>query len=47
MISYFNRGYGNVVEVLMIEHHNRPSQPIGGIVVYEGKNSPSGAADKY
>lgn len=35
--------YGNVVQVLlMADHHKGYSQPIGGVVAYEGQISPSG-----
>ena len=35
--------YGNVVRVLlMADHHKGYSQPIGGVVAYEGQISPSG-----
>ncbi|MEJ8547529.1 RtcB family protein [Brevibacillus borstelensis] len=35
--------YGNVVQVLlMADHHKGYSQPVGGVVVYEGQISPSG-----
>jgi len=35
--------YGNVVQtLLMADHHKGYSQPIGGVVVYEGQISPSG-----
>jgi tRNA-splicing ligase RtcB (3'-phosphate/5'-hydroxy nucleic acid ligase) len=35
--------YGNVVQVLlMADHHKGYSQPVGGVVVYDGQISPSG-----
>ncbi len=35
--------YGNVVQtLLMADHHKGYSQPIGGVVVYDGQISPSG-----
>ncbi|AKF95640.1 RtcB family protein [Brevibacillus laterosporus] len=35
--------HGNVVQVLlMADHHKGYSQPVGGVVVYEGQISPSG-----
>lgn len=34
---------GNVVQtLLMADHHKGYSQPIGGVVVYDGQISPSG-----
>lgn len=36
-------GHGNVVQaLLMADHHKGYSQPIGGVVVYDGQISPSG-----